>query len=120
VSPFPESDWQKLRAIRDDALARFCRRALNDIREILEAADLDTNAHTTYLAVYRHLADQDAELAALFNDWRRSTALITLMGWARSGILTEEELESFSARAKGTVRELVEVVFCRDLKRPST
>jgi hypothetical protein len=111
VSSFPESDWKNLREIRERALSRFCTRALDGVRTKIQRSDLQNDAHNSFLAVYRYIDSRDKELGRLFNDWRRSTALRTLMGWVQSGIVTEKEFESFSESTKRLVRELAEVRF---------
>jgi hypothetical protein len=111
VNTFPESDWKKLRAIREEALARFCRGALRDLKAMLDSADREANPHATYLAVYKHVHAQDDRLSELFDDWRRSTAIFTLMRWAGAGILTRREFESLSEGTRAVVQELMEVRF---------
>lgn len=111
MDTFPESDWKKLRAVREQAIARFCRSALRDLKTMVDSADQEGNAHATYLAVYKHVHAQDARLSELFDDWRRSTAIFTLMRWAGAGILTRREFESLSEGTKAVVHELMEVRF---------
>ena len=111
MNTFPESDWKKLRAIRDEAIARFCRRALRDLKSIVDSADWEAHAHATYLAVSKHVHEEDDRLGELFDDWRRSTAIFTLMRWAGAGILTRGEFESLSEGTKTLIRQLVEVRF---------
>ena len=115
MSSFPESDWKKLGAIRERALSGFCARALDGVRTKIQRSDLENDAHNSFLAVYGYIDGCDTELNRLFNDWRRSTALRTLMGWAQSGIVTEKEFESFSENTKTLVREFVEVRFFKSL-----
>ncbi len=106
MNSFPESDWKKLRALRDDALNRFCARALNGTQKKLANSDND-NPHKAYLNVYRYLDGQDDELGSLFNDWRRSTALITLTGWVQANLVKDEEFEAFTEQTKTSVKTLI-------------
>jgi len=105
MKSFPESDWKKLRALRDDALNRFCARALKGTQKRLNNSDDDP--HKTYLNVYKYLDGQDDELGSLFDDWRRSTALLTITGWVQAGLVTDEELEAFSEETKAGVKTLI-------------
>ncbi len=107
----PEADWKKLRAIRDLALNRFCARILKELKSEIEAAELATDSHKAYLDVYAHMEKRDEELGNLFNDWRRSTALATVISWARSGVLTEGELESLSEDTKKVPRGIGDIEF---------
>lgn len=108
---FPEADWKKLRAVREQAIARFCKNALRDLRPIVGSPDWQANPHATYLAVSKYMDEQDDRLSELFDDWRRSTAIATLMRWAGAGILTRRELEAMSEGTKSLIHELVEVRF---------
>ena len=106
MKSFPESDWKKLRALRDDALNRFCARALKGTQKRLANSDND-DPHKAYLDVYRFLDGQDDELGSLFNDWRRSTALLTLTGWVQANLVEDEEFEAFSEQTKASVKNLI-------------
>jgi hypothetical protein len=107
MKSFPESDWKKLRALRDSALNRFCSRALEGTHERIANSDVDDDPHKTYLNVYRFLDGQDDELGSLFNDWRRSTALVTLTGWVQANLVKDEEFEAFTEQTKTSVKALI-------------
>lgn len=108
MKSFPESDWKKLRALRDDALNRFCARALKGTQKRLANSD-DDDPHNAYLNVYKYLEGQDDELGSLFNDWRRSTALLTLTGWVQADLVKDEEFEAFTEQTKSSVRTLINI-----------
>jgi hypothetical protein len=114
MSNIPEREWKKLRAIRERALSRFCIRALKRVATQIEGSDLEQEAHESYLAVYRLLDKEDDQLAGLFNDWRRSTAYMTLMKWAKAGIITEEEFLSFDEDTRTRVLSIVKPRFHSD------
>ena len=78
---------------------------------MISEVDPDGDAHATFLAICRYVHDQNVELGDLFDDWRRSTAITTLMLWAKAGIITEEEFAAFSAETKEFVHARVEVRF---------
>jgi len=78
---------------------------------MVDSADREANPHATYLAVSKHMDGQDARLSELFDDWRRSTAIFTLMRWVGAGILTRREFEAMSEGTKAVVHELVEARF---------
>jgi hypothetical protein len=107
----PERDWKKLRAIRERALNRFCTRILTELKSAIDTAALNANAHKAYLDVYACLTERDKKVAHLFNDWRRSTAIFTLMAWVNAGVVTAEEFESLSDETKETVRAITDVEF---------
>jgi hypothetical protein len=110
---FPEADWRKLRALYDDALARLCTSALSELRALLDSADTAGDAHETYLEVYEHLNAVDSRRSTLFDDLRRSTAYFALTAWVRDGLLTDEELASFSADTREVVQQLLDLAASR-------
>src|SRR6476660_1466453 len=71
-----EKDWKIFREVQTHALDRFCARILAEITRI--AKDTSTSNHERYLLIYQLVQDRNAEIAAAFNDFRRSTALIQL------------------------------------------
>lgn len=100
----PESDWKKLRNIRKLALQRACQRILNDVQSLLHQQKGQENAHETYLKVYKKIEKGDKGIADNFNDWRRSTAYLTLVSWVYLVLLTKEEFESLSEETQAMVR----------------
>lgn len=106
-----ESDWKKLRNIRPSALQRFCKRTLLSLREQLHEEEVLVNAHETYLQTYQFVQEEDKKLSLLFDDWRRSTVHITLMGWLSAGLLTESEFNSLSDETKTFTRHLIDIEF---------
>lgn len=102
---FPEADWRVLRDLAPIALERFCKRVLD------EAAPLVTGPsqgyHDRYLALFKLLHERDDELAAAFNDLRRSSALTQLTYMRRLQLFTEEEFVRFSEGTRHSVDMLV-------------
>lgn len=96
----PEADWKVFRELHPVALERFCERALADIAR--HAADLKKTPHERYLDVFKLIKKRDKTLGELFNDFRRSTALLMLLGIQKW--LTEEELARFSPETLARIR----------------
>lgn len=69
-----ESDWKLFRRLQPLAIDRFCRRVLSDLQAT--ASDEAMTAHEQYLKVYRLIHDQDKQMAKIFNDIRRSNAVV--------------------------------------------
>lgn len=95
-----ESDWQAFRRLYPIALERFCQRVLAEVE--LLASNAQISAHERYREIYSLMRERDKELASLFNDFRRSTAMIQLMYFRSRGLLTPEELALFSEEARQT------------------
>ena len=90
-----ESDWKVFRRIHPIALERFCQQVLADVERT--AADTQQTSHERYLALYELMRRRDKELAAVFDELRRSTAIERLAGMLSHGLVTDEELSRFSA-----------------------
>ena len=97
----PESDWKAFRKLREVALARFCERVLGEIGTI--ASTSATSYHDRYLKIYELIDNRDEELARAFNDPRRSRAILQLAAINSYGLLSEEELLSFTPETRETV-----------------
>jgi hypothetical protein len=110
VHDVPESDWRVFRELRQHALERFCKRALDEVRTIV--SDGSRSHHERYLDVFRLLRARDEELAHAFNDARRSRMIIQLAAIHAYGLLEPNELERFTDRTRTTIGSLA-----RELRR---
>jgi hypothetical protein len=97
-----EADWKVFREVRVSALERFCERVLSEVCRLATAAG--RSSHERYLAVYELLPKKDKQLAAMFDDARRSTAILQLMGIHSQGLLTEDEFGRFSSETRARVQ----------------
>lgn len=89
-----ESDWKLFKPLRELALARFCERALGELRTLM--ADSATPAPERFGAAYRLLQDRDRELQRTFDYLRRSTAFDQVVAFRLNDLVTDEELGPFS------------------------
>jgi hypothetical protein len=71
-----ESDWKLLRRVHPLALERFCERVLAEIDRVLH--DGATSRHARYLQIFGILQQRNREMARLFDNPRRSVALVML------------------------------------------
>jgi hypothetical protein len=106
-----ESDWKKLRAIRPCALERLCTETLDGLRLQLEPRQAKETAHETFLAVFEYLGRRNATTADLFDDWRRSTALLALGRWLEAGVVSREEFETLSEETRALMGAIAEPRF---------
>ena len=104
---FPERDWRVFREVRAAALERFCERILSEITRI--ARDNSTSGHERYLLVYELVQDRDVDIAAAFNDLRRSTALRQLAIMQSLDVLSAGELARFSSDTQTSITGLSEI-----------
>ncbi|WP_028240968.1 hypothetical protein [Stutzerimonas azotifigens] len=97
----PESDWKKLRELKPVALDRLCARILAECVGI--ASNDSETAHQRYLQMYRVLHERNRELARVFDDIRRSTALNVLAGMYRLELVEENEFSRFTDETRALV-----------------
>jgi hypothetical protein len=97
-----ESDWKLFSQLRPLALERFCQGVLAEVTRL--AAEGGPGSHERYLAVFKLLQRQDKELGEIFNNPRRSAALLQLARLRVEGLLTEEEFARFGAETRAAVQ----------------
>jgi hypothetical protein len=102
---FPEHDWKILKQVKTAALERVCAGILEELRKA-SAADGKTD-HERYLDVWDLLGRRDQDVAAAFDDYRRSTAFIRLKTLRQSGYLTDEEFSRFSLQTRASVERVM-------------
>lgn len=89
-----ESDWKKFKKVRGVALERLSQRILEECKAICD--DDSQSAHEKYGDLYGLIQKRNREMAAAFDDFRRSTAIQCLMLMSQSGLLREGEISEFS------------------------
>ena len=97
----PERDWKLFRQIHPVARDRFCEQVLSEICSASSAAS--QSAHQRYLKVFELLSDKNKELAALFDNPRRSSARGQLAMIASAGLLTDDELSRFTPETRKSI-----------------
>lgn len=102
VMTIAESDWKVFKAVRAEALDRFCRMVLDECRSICD--DESRTAHERYGNLYAHIGDRNREMARAFDYFSRSTAPLCLTQFHQLGLLTEEEIDRFSEDLQRNIR----------------
>lgn len=93
-----EADWKRLRAVKEAALQRYCERVLRDADAIV--SDTTRTPHQRYLALFDLMQKRDRELANAFDEMSRSTAIYRLMSMRSLGVVTDDEMASFSPKIR--------------------
>lgn len=101
-----EADWRLFRRLHRIALERFCKRVLEDVREV---AECKTDYHDCYRKVYRLIRDYDKRIAVAFDDPRRSNAFLLLANIIGERLLSAEELKQFSQEAQARIQMIQEL-----------
>ncbi len=96
-----ESDWRHLRNLQPVLLDRYCRRILSEVEDLVSKHE--DPAHPRYLAMYKLIHDRDRELGGMFNDVRRSNALIRILLLRRNGVFTDDEFSGFGEETKSRI-----------------
>ncbi len=102
----PEKDWKLLRSLKTQALNDACARILAGVESIVQKRD--GRNHEAYLALWDLVKKEDAVIASMFDDFKRSTALSKLVAWHRHGLLSESDLASFTEETQNTVKAINE------------
>ncbi len=98
----PEPDWKIFRELHPIGLDRLCRQIPREIDKI--SADEAKSAHERYLEIFGTIDRRNKKIAALFIDYRRSTALFKIEVIYKAHLFTEEELARFSEETQSFVR----------------
>ena len=116
IQSFPESDWQKLRKVRPNALNRLCSRIIAEVETKCHFEKSSKSPHEAYLQIYKFVQDRDKIVAELFDDWRRSTVFFVLCGWLREALLTRTEFDTLSEDTQNSVAAFVNPKFFDEFK----
>jgi len=107
MEKFPESDWKKLRSLKDDALDLACERIFEKIEKISDGRK--GQEHKAYLNLWKLIKNEDHEIGIMFDDLKRSNASHKLAAWRRNNVISDEDFSEFSDKTKQTVELLMGV-----------
>lgn len=85
-----EKDWKFLSQLRPELLEELSHRINDEVRALLQTSGM--NEDDRRRMVYKLVREQDHIVAACFDDWRRSQALLTCLNWKRYGLLKPEHI----------------------------
>jgi hypothetical protein len=103
----PEADWKVFRQLHPVALERFCERVLSETARLTR--ETGKSSYERYLALFKLIGKRDGEIAACFDDMRRSTAVRQLVAIQSRGLLTDEEFARFSSETRATLQSLLKL-----------
>lgn len=106
-SETPEKDWREFRKLHEIALARLCERALHEVATIL--GDASRSFHERFVDLHRVVASRDREIAAGFDDPRRSRLVQQLAVLLDLELLEEQEVARFSAPTREAAETLAKL-----------
>jgi len=101
MNAIPEKDWKLLKSMKDAKLNQVCEQILWAVSSVI--INKGNENHKAYLEVWEKVQTGDSDVAEMFNDLRRSNAVLKLAVWQRYGLLAERELNEFSEETKSTI-----------------
>ena len=102
----PERDWKQMKSMKARVLDDACARILTGVESIVQKRDGQN--HEAYLALWALLKKEDRKIAFMFDDFRRSTALLKLAQWRHHGLLSESDLALFTEETQDRIKALNE------------
>ena len=90
-----------MKSMKDSKLNQVCEQILGAVGN--EIINKGNENHKAYLEVWEKIQAGDDDIAEMFNDLRRSNAVLKLAAWKRYGLLTESELHGFSEETQSVV-----------------
>ena len=93
MEPLSESDWRDFKALKADALERYCSSILAESAAL--SVDMERSAHERYLAVYTLIHKRNHSMAKAFDGHSRSKARYQLRALHTMGLITNEDLLRF-------------------------
>jgi hypothetical protein len=102
----PERDWKKLRSLKTRALNDACARILDAVTQVVQKRH--GREHEVYLELWKLLQEQDALIALMFDEFKRSTAFFKLAAWQRHGLVSESDLALFTEETQAMVKAINE------------
>lgn len=106
MSKIPEKDWKIIRSMQNGALELACQRILDSLSEIISSEE--KSAHERYLDLWKIITVEDKKIANMFDNLRRSTAILQIAQWKSNDLITDQDLVSFTPETKKKIDILVE------------
>ncbi len=104
MNAIAEKDWKLLRKMKDEKLNAACEMILTIIHT--EITNKGNENHKAYLNVWKIVDSEDRNIAEMFNDLKRSNAVLKLATWKRHGLLSEQEISKFSPETRSTIEAI--------------
>jgi len=104
MSDIPEQDWKKIRSLKDKILNAVCADILDEINKEYMAKGNEN--HKAYLKTWDIINTKDKDIADMFNDLRRSNAILKAALWYKKGYLTDNEVKEFTDQTCKTIQTL--------------
>jgi len=107
MDKFPEKDWKIIRSMKDRLLDLACERILVKVSNVIDQDDF--RVHTKYVKLWKLMKKEDKEIAAMFDEVKRSNAVHILALWRCNNLITDSEFSSFTPETRERVQSLIQI-----------
>ena len=84
MSNIPESDWKKLRKIKDSLLNEACENIFTKVEKLIH--NRSGNEHAIYLKLWKLIDVENNKIASMFDDLKRSNAFVKIANIKRNNV----------------------------------
>ena len=104
----PERDWKKLRSLKESALNIACERIFQKIEKLI--ASRGAESHKYYIKLWKLMREQDKEISLMFDDLKRSNAILKLAAWKKNSILSDDNFKEFTEETQKRIDSLCDIM----------
>jgi hypothetical protein len=101
---FPEADWKIFRVLQPIARERYSNQAISELRKIL--SDGSRPSGQRFWDAFEAAKLNAREIREIFDDFRRSTALLKLLQMRSRGLIRDNEMSRFSEETQKAVKKI--------------
>lgn len=101
-----EKDWKLARGLKEKALEMACEKILDKIEETTKNSG--KNNHSKYLEIWKILKVQDKDIALMFNDFKRSTAIQKVSFWRYHNLISDVDFSDFTVETQKEINRMVD------------
>jgi hypothetical protein len=102
-----ESDWKRFKEIHQIAMDRYAQKCLHQVNYLL--TDKDKPAADRFFEIRDAVRDREKTWRRLFEDYRRSTAIIQIMMMRADKLVADEEMIHFSDELRERIEQMLKI-----------
>lgn len=103
----PEKDWKKLRSIEEDLLDNACGVALANIKTLIDKRQ--GGNYKTFKNLWGAIKDEDKKIGHMFDDMKRSEAMLRIVFMFKYNIINEDLLGEFGDETQSFVKKMIKL-----------
>lgn len=103
-----ESDWKKIRTLKENALNIASERTLQNVENLVKSRGAESYKY--YQKLWKLLREKDKEISLMFDDLKRSNAILKLSAWRKYGVLSDETLQELSEETQKRIESFFQIV----------